>query len=366
MISLLIKPESSICKIECKDCFYKSECNKDTKKCNGVMGFDLLEEIIKKSYTDAKSVCSFSFQCVEAINIEFDFFRKVIELEQKYNVNKIPTMNTIQINSISIDDDFAKFLADNKFLLWLSIDGPSDIHNENKNIYDKEAIFDKVIKTKKILDRYKVDYNVVSVITSKNADKADKLYNFYKTSDIKFVHLIPHFDKAFNSGDKDLSLKPNEYAIFLKKLFDIWYKDYKKGKQVSVRLFENICAMLLGHQAESCDLRGCCTIQNVIETNGDLYPCEFYINDERKIENIKNMSLKKILKEKRAINFIKESLVINDKCKKCKYVPLCKGGCKKYKTQEEQEYYFCDTFREFYDYTLDRFIKVCNDIKRKS
>ena len=122
---------------------------------------------------------------------------------------------------------------------------------------------------------------------------------------------------------------------------------------------------MLFRSAESCELRGYCSIQNVINRNGDIYPCNFYMNDEYKIGNIKDVKVENIIKEKKSIEFVKSSLNLKEKCKKCEVVSLCKGGCKKYKVGNNSEYYFCTTFKDFYKYSLNRFIKICREIKAK-
>lgn len=366
MISLLIKPASASCNIGCKYCFYKSTCSEREQQSYGIMSLDILEEIIKKAYAEAKSYCAFSFQGGEPTLAGLDFFKKVIEFEKKYNKKGLPTMNSIQTNGVLIDDNWAKFFAENNFLVGLSIDGPKELHDFNRINYDGSGTFDRVISAKKIFDKYKVEYNVLSVITTVTVDKTKELYKFYKNNNIDFVQLIPCLDEGFSQSVNNPSLSPQQYAKFLKDIFDIWYADYKKGRQISIRLFENICAVILGYEAESCDMRGYCSIQNVIEANGDIYPCDFYVSDDRKLENIKNINIKDIIKQKNAINFVKERLVVNNKCKNCRYAALCKGGCKRYRSESSDEYYFCDTFTEFYDYTIDRFIDICKDIQSKS
>ena len=365
MISLLIKPASSSCNIGCKYCFYKSTCKEKEEESHGIMSLDILEKIIKKAYQDAENYCAFSFQGGEPTLVGISFFEKVIEFEKKYNKKGIKTMNSIQTNGILIDEDWAKFFVENNFLVGLSIDGPKELHDLNRVDYDNKGTFDRVMNAKKLFDKYNVEYNVLSVITSATVEKTNDLYKFYKENNIDFVQLIPCLDEGFNQKNENSSLKQSEYAKILKDIFDIWYEDYKKGEQVSIRLFENICAVILGYEAESCEMRGYCSVQNVIEANGDIYPCDFYVSDDKRIGNIKDIRFKNVMKQKKAISFVKERLVVNEKCKTCKYGVLCKGGCKRYRVEGSTEYYFCDTFTDFYDYTVERFIKVCQDIKQR-
>ena len=52
--------------------------------------------------------------------------------------------------------------------------------------------------------------------------------------------------------------------------------------------------MLLGYWPESCEQRGTCGIQNVVEADGSVYPCDFYVLDEYCLGNLNDTSLQEI------------------------------------------------------------------------
>lgn len=76
-------------------------------------------------------------------------------------------------------------------------------------------------------------------------------------------------------GQHVYSLTPKRYGVFLMKLFDLWYRDIKRGKFVSIRYFDNLILILRGESPESCGMAGRCGIQNVVEADGEVYPCDF-------------------------------------------------------------------------------------------
>ena len=47
------------------------------------------------------------------------------------------------------------------------------------------------------------------------------------------------------------ALTPEQYGSFLIRLFRLWYKDLKKGRQPFIRTFENYVALAAGYQAEA-------------------------------------------------------------------------------------------------------------------
>ena len=53
----------------------------------------------------------------------------------------------------------------------------------------------------------------------------------------------------------------------------------QKGNYISITLFDNIIPMFKGIRPQQCGMLGYCTPQFVIESNGDVYPCDFYVLD---------------------------------------------------------------------------------------
>ena len=49
------------------------------------------------------------------------------------------------------------------------------------------------------------------------------------------------------------------------------------------RKFENYVAILLGRMPESCEQRGICGMQMVVEADGSVYPCDFYVMDRYRL-----------------------------------------------------------------------------------
>lgn len=363
MLSVSIKPVSRECNMKCEYCFYEDDKLKN-KNIEQKMPLETLENIVKKAFQYEKERITFSFQGIEPMLMGLDFYREFISLKNKYNKNTLVNV-TIQTNGYDLNDEWAEFFREEKFLVGLSLDGPKAIHNKNRRTVDDRGTFDVILKAKKILDKKKVQYNILTVVSSANYSKAKEIYSFYKRNGIVFVQFMPCIDKGIEqNGQSEFSLKPGMYEMFLREFFDLWFKDYSKGNAISVRLFENICAMMLGMIPENCEFRGQCSIQNVIEADGSIYACDFYSSEENNLGNINEIQFKDIPKNKKGQDFIKAVEPL-DKCKSCKYGALCKGGCRRYQSVDTREYYYCSTFENFYDYTIDRFVKVCKDIVKR-
>ena len=70
----------------------------------------------------------FAWQGGEPTLLGVEFFREVVALEQKHAAGKA-IHNALQTNGTMIDDEWGAFLAENRFLVGLSIDGPRHMHD---------------------------------------------------------------------------------------------------------------------------------------------------------------------------------------------------------------------------------------------
>lgn len=131
-INVLIKPASSGCNLHCKYCFYNDVAHIIEKENYGIMSLDTLEALVKKVFEYGDREVGFAFQGGEPTLAHLDFYKNLIYLQKKYNVKKIRVNNAIQTNGVIIDNEWSEFLANNNFLVGLSLDGPKDIHDQNR------------------------------------------------------------------------------------------------------------------------------------------------------------------------------------------------------------------------------------------
>ncbi len=362
-ISLLIKPASSNCNLRCKYCFYHSIAENRQTDSYGMMDIKTLETLVKKALEYADHACTFAFQGGEPTLVGLDFFRKLIEFEKKYNVKKVQINNALQTNGMVIDAEWAKFLAENRFLVGLSLDGPKDIHDSYRVGLGGKGSFLRIMETVNHFNKHKVEYNILFVVTAYVARHINKIYNFYKKHDFRYLQFIPCLDPLGEKpGGYEHSLTPERYAYFLKTLFDQWHADVVKGNMISIRYFDNIVGTAMGYRPEACGMSGVCSCQFVVEANGGVYPCDFYVIDKWYLGNLKHSSFGKIRNSKAANKFIEVSKHIDPKCKECRWFNLCRGGCRRDREPFEKNKpvlnRYCPAYMEFFEHAGDRILEL--------
>ena len=154
----------------------------------------------------------------------------------------------------------------------------------------------------------------------------------------------------------------DEFASFLIASWEKYAQAFYAEKPISIRFFDNLLMMALGHRAEQCGLYGHCGIQFIIEASGDVFPCDFYCLDEWKLGNINEMSFRDIAGTERAKRFIEESLPVRPECKACNFYRLCLGGCKRYLADLD----YCKVMKTFFKAVLPSLHRIATFIKNSN
>lgn len=348
VINLLIKPASSSCNLRCKYCFYLDIAENREVASFGKMQYDTLERIIKEAFEANPKAVVFAFQGGEPTLVGLSFYEEAIKLIGQYNPNKIPVSFSIQTNGVLLDSAWCEFFNKNDFLVGISLDGPKFVHNRNRVDKDNNGTFIKVINNIELLKKHQVAFNILTVVNNDLVRDIEKVYHYFKSHGFKYLQFIPCLAEIGENQEKTLSQE--NYEIFLNNLFDLWYQDIMNGIPISIRYFDNLIGIIMGYQPQSCDLSSQCSNNLIIESNGDIYPCDFYVLDQYKIGNIKD-GLKGVFENNRRHNFINESKLIPDDCRNCKFYVLCKGGCRKHKELNNEKYlnYFCPSYLNFFN-----------------
>ena len=368
-MSVLVKPASGNCNMKCDYCFYCDEQNKRSTPSFGVMNDETLKNVIRKTVLHSEDFCSIAFQGGEPTLAGIDFFRKAMEYEKHYNRKNIRVEYALQTNGLNINEEWCRFFKEHHFLVGLSVDGIRDIHDKYRHTKSGNTTHGKIMKAAALFDRYGVDYNILTVVHKEVAGHIEEIYDFYKKKSWHYQQYIACLDPLYETpGDREYSLLPVEYGRFLVSLFNLWFKDLQKGEQPYIRQFENYISILLGRGAEACDQRGSCGLQYVIEADGSVYPCDFYMLDEYKLGNMNDTTIAAMDEKRKEIGFIEESLKLAQECGQCEFYGICRGGCQRsrFKTDHERyKNYFCEGYKVFFKECLPRMLQIADEIKQK-
>lgn len=361
--TLLIKPASGLCNMRCEYCFYCDEIENRTIKSYGMMSEETIQNLIKKALFQAENDICFAFQGGEPTLRGLEFFEKVIHYEQRFNRNHVRILNTLQTNGYGLNEQWCAFFKEHQFLLGVSVDGTAAVHNLHRHDAAGNPTYERIKKNLRLLDKYEVEYNILTVVTRQAAENIKEIYQEYKKNGWNFQQYIACLDPLGEEpGERKYSLTPKGYGKFLIELFQYWEKDWKKGRTPYIRQFENYIGILLGYPPESCEQSGVCSIQCVAEADGSAYPCDFYVLDEYRLGSYNENRISDFFSQETARNFVQESMKHAEECRQCQWYPLCRNGCRRHRIRDEKtglyKNYFCESYRMFFTACAERMKEI--------
>ncbi len=365
-ISMMIKPVSGLCNMSCAYCFYCDEAQKREKSCYGQMSEETLKNVIRKTMLPADGVMSYTWQGGEPSLRGLEFFRRAVELQEKYNRNGVQVFNAFQTNGYAITEEWCEFFREKHFLIGLSVDGTQEIHDAFRCGADGGGTYDRVKRTADLFSRMGVEFNVLTVVTSQLAEHTKEIYESYRKNGWLFQQYIACLDPyGERKGERPYSLLPQQYGEFLSELAGLWYRDLKKGRQPYIRQFENYVGMAAGYQPESCEQCGICSEQYVVEADGSIYPCDFYVMDDWYMGNLNRDRLDAVDAKRLEKSFIGRSAP-SVKCRECRFFSLCRGGCMRNRTKDRNGIYqndFCEGYQLFFGQWYDKFAELGQKVR---
>lgn len=379
----MIKPIGAVCNLDCPYCFYLHKTELLGHGNSSRMGDDVLEEHIRQ-YIQGQTgdEVVFSWQGGEPTLMGLDFYRKVVELQARYKKPDQRIENDLQTNATLLDEQWAVFLKQHKFLVGLSIDGPRDLHDRYRFTKKGEGTFDTVFAAARLLKKHGVPFNAMCVVNREGAKRPLDVYRFLTrelgTYRVQFTPCVEAKDfKHASPGDRargiiptvgspaarpgnadsivtDWSVDPDDWGQFLCKVWDDWFnRDYGK---IHVNLFETAVAQSMGLPAQMCTQAEFCGKGLAIEHNGDVFSCDHFVYPDYRLGNVLQTHEAEMAfsDKQKAFGFAKRD-TLPGYCRQCPRLKLCWGECPKNRLVRTPDgeaglNYLCPGLKRFYSH----------------
>ena len=354
---VMAKPAGSACNLDCAYCYYLSKRELPNGPGSGHMSDDTLELFVR-NYIDSVTADEvvFSWQGGEPTLLGLGFFERVVELQRKHARSGQRIENDLQTNGTLIDEDWARFLRSNRFLVGLSIDGPREIHDRMRIDKHGEASFEKVMAAAELLRRFGVPFNTLTCVHRYNATRPLDVYRFLRreiqSTYLQFIPIVEvrgfettapqTWDESSlpivgtpqarpghpESVVTDWSVDPDEYGYFLCKVWDEW-QNRDVGK-VLVNFCETLVTQHMGQPSQLCIFNEYCGKGMAIEHDGGVYACDHYVYPEYRRGSIRDRSLGDMVFDPEQVRFgYAKSEKLPRYCRECEYLSDCWGECPK-------------------------------------
>ena len=316
-ITALVKPVSGACGLDCAYCFYRELDPHGSR-----MSAETVAALIRLIPED--TAVDFAFQGGEPLLAGVGYYRDFCEAVTSA---KLRARYSLQTNGTGINEEYCELFKEYGFLIGLSLDGTKAAHDAVRIYKNGKGTYDAVISAAEMLGKYGVPFDVLTVITNKNENDAAKIYEDYKKRGFRFVQLIPCL--PLHNGDHGLCPTKDGLARFFCEFFDLWYDDVRAGKaSFDVREFSELSDALNGRPS-GCRYHGACVPQLVIESDGGMYPCDFFVRPEYRLGSVYDTSLESSLESSGMAAFIADGPQGLESCRTCPYLSVCRGMCRR-------------------------------------
>lgn len=370
----MTKPIGSLCNLNCSYCFYLEKAHLYQNTHNFRMQPAVLERYIR-DYIAAQPgpAVNFAWQGGEPTLLGVEFFREVVALQQRHARGKT-IENAFQTNGVLLDDAWAEFFVQHRFLVGISIDGPRHLHDAYRVDKGGEPTFDRVMAGLAALKKHRVEFNTLTTVHRKNSRHPLEVYRFLREAGSGYIQFIPIVERAANeAADNGLwlapppdhpdadeldqhvtewSVRPAEYGEFLCRIFDDWVQ--RDVGRVFVQQFDAALANWSGQPAGVCVFSEKCGRALAVEHNGDVFSCDHYVYPRYRLGNLMNTSLGAMVDSPAQQVFGEaKSASLPRYCRECAVRFACHGECPKHRFLHTPDgepglNYLCAGYKRFF------------------
>jgi uncharacterized protein len=373
---IMLKPRGAICNLDCKYCYFLSK-EKLYPNSHFRMDESLLKEYTRQ-YIAAQPgpEVTFAWQGGEPTLMGLDFFRRAVEYQREFCPPGVSIHNALQTNGVLLDEAWATFFHRHNFLVGVSLDGPQPLHNAYRVDKANRPTFDRVMTGIRLLQKHKVDFNILTTVHAANADHPLDVYRFLRdevrTDFIQFIPIIERDnDTGFQEGERVTarSVTGKQYGEFLIAIFDEWA--HRDVGQIFVQIFDVALAAWLGQPPGLCIFQPTCGQAMAMEHNGDLYACDHFVEPGYKLGNMLETPLPALVDSEQQRQFGRDKRdSLPRYCRDCEVRFICNGGCPKNRilttpAGEPGLNYLCEGYKAFFTHIDAPMRFMANEIWHK-
>ena len=357
------------------------------------MADDLLETYVRQLVEAHSRVpeVQVAWQGGEPTMMGVEFFRRSVELAERYLRPGQRAVYTIQTNGTLLDEEWAGFFKENDFLVGVSIDGPRELHDAYRVNKGGKGSFEQVMAGLAHLQAAGVEWNALTTIHAVNAEHGRDVYRFLRdecgAGFVQFIPIIERVAEATEDGsvpwtswrDRPLyvqegdrvtgrSVTGEQYGRFLIEVFEEWVR--RDVGEVYVQMFDVALANWYGEPPSLCIHSETCGLALALEHTGDLYSCDHFVEPRYRLGNIRETHMLELVASQQQKQFgLDKRDTLPQYCLDCDVRFACHGGCPKDRfiatpDGEPGLNYLCPGFKDFFHHVDGPMRYMCEQLRR--
>ena len=354
---VMAKPTGAVCNLDCSYCFYLSKAEL-YPGARFRMSDDTMERYVRQVLEAQEGPeVVIAWQGGEPTLMGLDFFRRVVEVAERYRRPGQRLVHTLQTNATLLNEEWAAFLAEHGFLVGVSVDGPPAFHDAYRVDKKGRPTSARVLEGIALLHRHCVEHNLLCTVNAANAGHPVEVYRYLRDDcGGRFLQFIPVVEHTPTEDEpaavSERSVGPADWGRFLIEIFDDWLRS--DVGSVFVQGFDAALAAWVGVPPGLCVFSETCGNSVALEHNGDLYSCDHFVSPEHLLGNIADAHLVELLASKtqrRFGEYKRDGLARY--CLECDVRFACWGECPKNRfikapNGEDGLNYLCAGYKQFF------------------
>ena len=348
----MCKPVCGTCNLDCAYCYYTMKPKDLYPEVDRFMMSPEVLASYTKQYLEAQPIeCHFGWQGGEPTLAGLDYYRQAVALQKTHRVSAMQRItNGLQTNGTTLDDEWCAFLAENKFLVGISLDGPPQWHDTFRRDRAGKPSFHRAWRGVELCRKHGVEFNILVTLNRINAPHAGDIYRYFVNRGIDYVQFIPILERTPDGRPTEFSCTSEQFGQFMIDVFELWAaRDVGK---ISERLIDCVLHHLVLGRASTCCYDTKCANAHIVEFNGDVYACDHYVYKEWLLGNLMDTPLTELVASEKLADFAKLKTDLPARCRTCEFLRFCNGGCPKHHMpmglNSERVNYFCEGLQAFF------------------
>ena len=240
-LRLAVIQPSPFCNINCDYCYLPSRTEThrmDRETIRAVVKGIFSTDLVKESLT-------FLWHAGEPMAVPLSWYRDAFEIIRAEAPPGLQICHSFQSNGTLIDENWCRFIKEEKIELGLSIDGPAHIHDAHRKTRGGEGTHGRAMRGVQLLRERDIDFFVIAVVSKDSLGLADEIYDFFMDNG------ITHFGLNIEE-EEDFHVKSSLKACRKEEIEQFFLRMYERMKAseggVRIREFDIAIQRILSHR----------------------------------------------------------------------------------------------------------------------
>lgn len=315
-LTVTIRPTAD-CNLRCKYCYVGEPKNGMMSRETAAM---VIEKIVRRR---EESRTKFLWHGAEPMLAGLDFYRFIVDAEEKLRLKNYEINNSMQTNGTLINDQWAEFFKENDFGVGISLDGPKKINDLTRQFAAGKSSFDITKRGVNTMKTHNIKFGCLVVLNNYNVHRIDEIVDFFKTENIGF-EVIPFVPFGRGATRNELSLGEGNYSKAQLRIFQRWLDEGGEVLETAVGRF----VKPFFSQADVCTFKGGCQNRFIgVDFDASVYPCNRICDPRFSYGSLLESEFEDILNHPLRLRLCSFQENFPQKCKVCDYLAICNGGC---------------------------------------